>query len=415
MRTRKVLCGMWLGLFLLIPTLAMGQPVIAINCGGDEYTDGGITYIKDAYFTGGTPYSTDEPIAGTSDQPVYQTERFGTFSYNIPVPEEGWYLVTLKFAEIYKYYVAPGTRVFDVVMEGRDVIMEFDLFSWAGGKYKAFDARVPVYVKGGTLDIEFFGDECCLKCRKIVKKCQETNFTADSINSCIKKYLLIYPTECTTGVAKVNGIVVEKIDDPFVFNPDDVVFAVNSGGSEFTNPSGITYEADKYYTSGLTYSTTENINADENPIYQTERWGEFCYSIPIENGTYKVVLKFAEIYKYIYQGGRNINVEIEGKTVLADLDLYAKYGKYKPFDFIVPFPVEVKDGKLDICFNSERCCLCTKKEGCTFSGVKRRWGCCAMWIDWLEKGLRVCKVGAAKVSGILVLKEEVPPPPPPLE
>ena len=61
-------------------------------------------------------------IAGTSDDALYQSERYGNFSYNVPVAN-GDYVVTRKFAEI--YFSSTGMRVFKVVVEeGRATLVD---------------------------------------------------------------------------------------------------------------------------------------------------------------------------------------------------------------------------------------------------------------------------------------------------
>ena len=45
------------------------------------------------------------------DQILYQTERYdtATFGYDIPVYDDGWYLLVLKFSEV--YFNAPNMKV----------------------------------------------------------------------------------------------------------------------------------------------------------------------------------------------------------------------------------------------------------------------------------------------------------------
>ena len=80
----------------------------------------GIIYRANTQFSTGYAYTTTAAIAGTTDDPLYQSERYGDFSYAIPVAT-GDYLVTLKFAEI--YWTQPGQRVFNVLLEGAKVII----------------------------------------------------------------------------------------------------------------------------------------------------------------------------------------------------------------------------------------------------------------------------------------------------
>lgn len=58
-------------------------------------------WTSDRFFSGGKTYSSsDTPISDTVDDPIYQSERAGTFSYSIPVPI-GTYEINVHFAEMY--------------------------------------------------------------------------------------------------------------------------------------------------------------------------------------------------------------------------------------------------------------------------------------------------------------------------
>jgi len=60
--------------------------------------------------------------------------------------------VTLHFAEIYHW--EPGQRVFDVLLEGKEVLREYDPFAAVG--FAAADRKTfPVRVEDGFLDLEF--------------------------------------------------------------------------------------------------------------------------------------------------------------------------------------------------------------------------------------------------------------------
>jgi len=123
-----------------------------VNAGGPKYTDGqGIVYRGNTQFSTGYPYTTTKPIAGTTDDRLYQSERYGDFSYAIPVAN-GDYLVTLKFAEI--YWTQPGQRVFNVLMEGVKLISNLDLVAKVGPN-TAYDVTIPVQVTDGQLNIKF--------------------------------------------------------------------------------------------------------------------------------------------------------------------------------------------------------------------------------------------------------------------
>jgi hypothetical protein len=123
-----------------------------VHAGGTKYTDKqGIVYRGNTQFSTGYPYTTTAPIAGTTDDRLYQSERYGDFSYAVPV-ENGDYLVTLKFAEI--YWTQAGQRLFNVLIEGVKVISKLDLVAKVGPD-AAYDVTVPVHVTDGQLNIAF--------------------------------------------------------------------------------------------------------------------------------------------------------------------------------------------------------------------------------------------------------------------
>ena len=131
---------------------------VLLNAGGPSYTATDGPYTADQYFSGGSSFSTTNPIANTADDTLYQTERWGSgssLSYNIPLTN-GTYDLTLKFAEI--YFTSAVRRVFDVLVEGTERIANLDVFQAAGGANTAYDTTLPVTVTDGTLNILFRAD-----------------------------------------------------------------------------------------------------------------------------------------------------------------------------------------------------------------------------------------------------------------
>lgn len=139
----------------------------SVNAGGPEIIAGGNTFIADNYNSGGLVFSTSEAIDGTTDDELYQTERYGpaggTFSYDIPVGAAAEYDIRLHFAEI--YYGLPGggstggvgSRIFNVSIEGTEVLTNFDILSEvspATALTKEFDN---VLISDGAATIEFTG------------------------------------------------------------------------------------------------------------------------------------------------------------------------------------------------------------------------------------------------------------------
>ena len=124
----------------------------AIKAGGSSFTAAdGTIYAADIFYSGGNVFATTSASANTNGGALYQSERFGNFSYAIPVTN-GDYTLTLHFAEI--YWDAPGQRIFDVLVEGTERISNFDIYAVAG-KDTAHDITLPVKVNDGVLNLEF--------------------------------------------------------------------------------------------------------------------------------------------------------------------------------------------------------------------------------------------------------------------
>ncbi|HTU46753.1 MAG TPA: malectin domain-containing carbohydrate-binding protein [Bryobacteraceae bacterium] len=95
----------------------------------------GVTWYPDNYFLYGRTIARSLTVTGTEDPEIYARERYGNFSYAIPV-SEGHYRVALHFSESYWGPNAPGgggpgTRVFDVYCNGVALLRNFDMLKEA--------------------------------------------------------------------------------------------------------------------------------------------------------------------------------------------------------------------------------------------------------------------------------------------
>jgi hypothetical protein len=123
-------------------TITVSSPMYVlyrVNAGGGSYIDTlGNTWLADQMYTvgGWGAYGLNETvdrgqieIAGTSDDRIYQTERWNFDGYRFTVPN-GTYDVKLHFAETYEPGV--GRRVFDVSVEEQLALDDLDIFAEAG-------------------------------------------------------------------------------------------------------------------------------------------------------------------------------------------------------------------------------------------------------------------------------------------
>jgi len=133
------------------------QEVVALNVGGASHTAvSGRQFLADIYSSGGSIASTASPVAGTDDDTLYQTERWGAFTYTIPVTA-ATYEVTLHMAEIWTGITGPGQRVFTVKLQPGTaqevVISDIDLYATAGF-LTAYDIVRTVQVTGSSLVVQ---------------------------------------------------------------------------------------------------------------------------------------------------------------------------------------------------------------------------------------------------------------------
>ncbi|WP_435074548.1 malectin domain-containing carbohydrate-binding protein [Halorubrum sp. HHNYT27] len=160
----------------------------------------------------------------------------------------------------------------------------------------------------------------------------------------------------------------------YVDEPDQdgtVVAAVNAGGSNYTAADGAEYVASAnsdVFTGGSTYSVTQDIaDTEDDTLYQTELYGGGDgapnAAVPVENGTYEVTLRFAEIYQGVAstdspdsdgptdgtnENDRLFSATVEGEEVLTDYDIYSEVGPLTATD--KTYTVEVTDGTLNVDF-----------------------------------------------------------------
>jgi len=104
-----------------------------VNCGGVAHTDSlGQAWLEDQGATGGSVFSVNTGIAGTVEDPLYQTERYGDFAYQFNVPS-GTYTVKLHLAEIYTGTMSVGARVFSFAIENQTRLSDYDIYQGVGG------------------------------------------------------------------------------------------------------------------------------------------------------------------------------------------------------------------------------------------------------------------------------------------
>ncbi len=256
----------------------------------------GHVWSGDRYYNGGRPVSQPRQfIYRTLDPTLFQTQRFGEFSYDIPL-RPGTYELRLYFAEL---NYGPGTlsgggetsRVFNVTMNGQPLLTGFDVFADVGGN--------------NTADVRVFKD-----------------VTPASDGYLHLRFLRVVDEPMVNAIELVPGV-------PGKLHPIRIVAQENC----FTDSQGRAWNPDNYFRGGrLTLHKGPVENTSDPDLYDGERFGHFDYAIPVAPGKYTVTLHFAETYFGQQNpgaggvGSRIFSVYCNGAILLPNFDIFREAG-----------------------------------------------------------------------------------------
>lgn len=137
-------------------SVSLGAYALAINAGGSAAGQ----FQADADSSGGTqaaPVTTQidtSAVTNPAPQAVYQTERYGNFTYTIPgLVNSLTYKLRLHFAEC--YWTSPGQRQFNVFINGIKVLTNFDILAAAGAPNKATVQEFIVTPNNSQITVQF--------------------------------------------------------------------------------------------------------------------------------------------------------------------------------------------------------------------------------------------------------------------
>jgi Malectin domain len=122
----------------IVPGIPHKQSPISLTVQPSVYIGhDGKMWAPDNYFLGGQLSLRRPAVTGTEDPGLYAMERYGHFTYAIPVDVRSRYTVILRFAEFYFGPEAPGrggvgSRLFNVMCNGAMLLDNFDIFKEAG-------------------------------------------------------------------------------------------------------------------------------------------------------------------------------------------------------------------------------------------------------------------------------------------
>lgn len=277
-------------------------PVIRLIASPTPVVDAtGAVWSPDAKFAvGGKAWVSTVPIAGTTDDALFQAERYGLKGYTIPLPVPGTYTVTLNAAEV--YFTQPKQRVFSIAAEGVKVVSNLDLVLAAGAK-TAYTTSFTTTVTDGVLDLGFLP---------------------------------------FTDQAKVSSISVSStVGDPLVARVTAGATTILDAGGAMWTPDAVFADDGKAWT-----GTTPISGTDDDALFQSERYAVRGYTFPVPaQGYYKVTLNASELY-WRNAGQRVFDVSAEGTTVLPGVDLVKAVGPTTAYT--ATFTTLVTDGALNV-------------------------------------------------------------------
>jgi len=236
-----------------------GEEVRILAGAGRSFVDhAGKLWNADAWFDGGSAVkSSVQHIWRTQNPDFYRTSRQGQFHYAIPL-KKGIYELRLHFAETDYGLESTGTggegsRLMGVRANGKTLLTRFDIVADTGASQtadvKVFTDIMPA--SDGLLHLEFSGED--------------------------GKQAILSAIEILPGFrGHIRPVRLLARQTPYYSND-----------SHWWSP-------DNYFEGGQMAAYTSPVKGTDDPeLYETERWGNFSYAIPVSPGTYSVLLRFA--------------------------------------------------------------------------------------------------------------------------
>ena len=124
---------------------------------------------------------------------------------------------------------------------------------------------------------------------------------------------------------------------------------IDAGGGGHVEVSGKSWSADDRFTAGTTAGGSGAVaGTSEDALFDSRRIGNFSYSIPLRNGSYRVKFLFADP-TFSQANQRTFDVFAEKKLILNDFDIAAAAGGSR-IAITKSKTVQVRDGRLNLWF-----------------------------------------------------------------
>ena len=301
---------------------------ISMNAGGQAVEQ----FASENFSAGGfTNYHILTIDTSTVEHPapqgVYQTEHWGASDWAIPnLDPRATYLLRLHFVENTTLLSAAGKRLFNVVVNGEQVLTNFDIFATAGAISKAVvEDFIVTPDENGIVSLQFVpgaADQPTISGIELLRQDLDDEDGHD------------------TSATVVNGS----------SGGTTAGLAINAGGPQVL---GTSFVADTDFAGGRVGSVSKPADTSgvTNPapaqVYVTQRVGaltgpgSFGYFIPnlIPGATYNVRLHFDEGF-FSTAASRVFNVTIDGQPALTNFDIVVAAGGHNNTAVIKEFSVK---------------------------------------------------------------------------
>lgn len=236
-----------------------GQEVRILAGSNRSFVDhAGKLWSADTGFSGGNALKGEaQHIWRTQDEGFYRTSRQGNFRYDVPLAK-GIYELRLHFAETVFGPESSGTggegsRIMTIRANGRTLLASFDVVTDAGASRTA-DVKVFPDIgpaADGKLHLEFSGEN--------------------------GQPAILSAIEILPGIrGRIRPVRVLARQTPYYSND-----------SHWWSP-------DNFFEGGQLAAYTAPASGTDDPeLFETERWGNFSYAIPVAPGKYSLTLYFA--------------------------------------------------------------------------------------------------------------------------
>jgi large repetitive protein len=397
--------------------------VLAINAGSTAAVTsatGNTTFIGDTDFVGGNDDAPGQPIIIpaaianiAAPAAVYADAHQGAVTYTIPNLAVGsTYTVVLHFAEL--YFGSANSRLFNVSINGVQVLQNFDIFASAGNaKFTAVVQSFPnITPVNGQIVIAFtngISDQPMVNGIEIqtggapvpsaptlltamtasstqvnlnwtasitpgvtysVFRSTVAGFTPSTANRIAQNLTATSFSDAALTASTMYYYIVEAANSTGVLSPPSQqvststaaasadVIAINAGSSlvvgNFIGDTDFTGGNDDAPNHAITIPAAIATIAAPAAVYADAHQGAMTYTIPnlTAGKAYTVILHFAELF-FTTANSRQFNVSINGTQVLPNFDIFAAAGNASFTAVVQTFPnITPVNGQIVIAFTN---------------------------------------------------------------